>query len=94
LVKLPNHNICFLCRIAVPEFGTLPNRGVLGRLWGLLTEKDEYENANVNVALVGNRYVAMTEVPRFIEFSPQNLNTLGHVRSPMTYITSIFFKYD
>jgi hypothetical protein len=43
-------------------------------------EKDNYENANVNVARVGNRYIAMTEVPRFIEFSPESLDTLGRVR--------------
>jgi hypothetical protein len=43
-------------------------------------EKDNYENANVNVARVGNRYIATSEVLRFIEFSPESLDTLGRLK--------------
>ena len=56
----------------MPEFGSNPKRGIMERMLAL-TETDHYENANVNVARVGAHFIALTEVPRFIQFSPHIL---------------------
>ncbi|MFB6217988.1 MAG: carotenoid oxygenase family protein, partial [Halobacteriaceae archaeon] len=47
------------------------------RLWGLLFA-EPYDNTNVIVERVGDRYVALTETPRWVEFDPASLATLGH----------------
>jgi len=49
------------------------------RLWQLLTA-DPYDNANIVAERVGDRYVALTESPRWVEFDPEDLHTVDHVR--------------
>jgi len=49
------------------------------RLWSLLFE-DPYDNTNIVAERFGDRYVALTESPRWVEFDPETLETLGHVQ--------------
>jgi carotenoid cleavage dioxygenase-like enzyme len=49
------------------------------RLWQLLTS-DPYDNANIVAERIGDRYVALTESPRWVEFDPQDLHTVDHVQ--------------
>ena len=37
------------------------------------------DNPNVNLARIGERYIAMTETPMPIEFDPETLDTVGHL---------------
>ncbi|RBI62137.1 beta-carotene 15,15'-monooxygenase [halophilic archaeon] len=41
---------------------------------------DPYDNANVIAERVGERYLALTETPRWVAFDPETLETRGHVR--------------
>ncbi|PSQ57667.1 beta-carotene 15,15'-monooxygenase, partial [Halobacteriales archaeon SW_7_71_33] len=52
--------------------------GLLRRLAGLLLS-DGYDNTNVVVERVGDRYLALTETTRRVEVDPHTLETLGHV---------------
>jgi len=52
---------------------------LLGRLRQLLFE-EPYDNTNVVAERVGDRYLALTETPRWVEFEPGSLATVGHVR--------------
>jgi len=49
------------------------------RLFGLLFG-EPYDNANVIPERVGDRYLALTESPRWVEFDPRSLETRGDVR--------------
>ncbi len=40
---------------------------------------DVTDNPNVNLARIGERYIAMTETPMPIEFDPDTLETIGHL---------------
>ena len=40
---------------------------------------DATDNPNVNLARIGERYIAMTETPLPIEFDPETLDTIGHL---------------
>ena len=40
---------------------------------------DATDNPNVNLARIGERYIAMTETPMPIEFDPETLDTVGHL---------------
>lgn len=65
------------------ESGTLTGQFATGgdswlrRLYGMFFG-DVTDNANVHVARMADRYLAMTEVPRYVEFDPENLATTGH----------------
>ena len=63
-------------RIAVPEFGTEPDRSIFQRLLSAL-DSGRIQNGNVNVARVADAYVAMTEVPLPMEFDLYTLGTRG-----------------
>lgn len=63
-------------RISVPEFATDPARTLFQRLLSMF-DPGSIQNGNVNVARVGDSYLAMTEVPLPMEFDPQTLDTLG-----------------
>ena len=41
---------------------------------------DVTDNPNVNLARIGDRYIAMTETPMPVEFDPDTLETIGHAR--------------
>jgi len=57
-------------------FGTDPCRTLFQRVQAMFSP-DFTDNANVNLARVGERYVAMTETPLPIEFDPETLATIG-----------------
>jgi carotenoid cleavage dioxygenase-like enzyme len=57
-------------------FGTDPCRTLFQRVQAMFSP-DFTDNANVNLARVGERYIAMTETPLPIEFDPETLATIG-----------------
>src|SRR3954464_11539235 len=59
-------------------FGTDPCRSLFKRVASLFSA-GATDNCNVNVARLGERWIAMTETPMAIEFDPETLATLGHV---------------
>jgi carotenoid cleavage dioxygenase-like enzyme len=67
------------------ESGTLSGQFATGggswlrRVYDMLFE-DSTDNANVHVARMGGRSLAMTEVPQYVEFDPETLETTGHFR--------------
>src|SRR5262249_21146497 len=63
-------------RIRYSEFATDPCRSIFARLITLFSNPPG-NNANVNVARLAGRAVAMTETPLPVEFSPELLETLG-----------------
>jgi beta,beta-carotene 9',10'-dioxygenase len=63
-------------RISMSGFATDPCRSIFGRICALFAP-EVTDNANVNVARIADRYVAMTETPIPVEFDPWTLETLG-----------------
>jgi beta,beta-carotene 9',10'-dioxygenase len=59
-------------------FGTDPCRSLFRRVASLFAP-GMYDNCNVNVARLGERWIAMTETPMAIEFDPDTLATVGPV---------------
>lgn len=66
-------------KIAYTEFATDPCRSIFKRVQSLFSS-DLGDNTNVNLAQIGERYIAMTETPLPIEFDPETLETLGAMR--------------
>jgi beta,beta-carotene 9',10'-dioxygenase len=65
-------------RIAYSEFATDPCRSLFKRVQTLFApESTLSDNANVNVARLGERFVAMTETPLPVQFDPETLETAG-----------------
>ena len=60
-------------------FGTDPCR-VLGRRVMAMFDGQPSDNAHINVAKVGERYVTLTEMPLPMEFDPETLGTRGLVK--------------
>ena len=58
-------------------FATDPCRAIFKRIQTLFSP-DLTDNANVCLAQIGERYVAMTETPLPVEFDPRTLETVGH----------------
>jgi beta,beta-carotene 9',10'-dioxygenase len=67
-------------RIAFREFATDPCRSIFRRMVTMFTPGTT-DNANVNLAQVGERFVAMTETPLPVEFDPHTLRALGVAKS-------------
>ena len=61
--------------VATTEFGTGPT-SLLRRVGSLLVPTPT-DNANVTVARVAGRHVALTETPRMVAFDPERLVTFG-----------------
>jgi len=59
-------------------FATDPCRSIFKRVQAIFTP-DVTDNPNVNLARIGERYIAMTETPMPVEFDPETLETLGHL---------------
>lgn len=60
--------------IVYGEFATDPCRSLFKRVQSLFSPGSELsDNANVNVARLGKRFVAMTETPLPVQFDPQTL---------------------
>jgi carotenoid cleavage dioxygenase-like enzyme len=62
--------------IAYTEFATDPCRSLFRRVQSLFAPALT-DNANVNVGMLGERLIAMTETPMPIEFDPATLETAG-----------------
>jgi beta,beta-carotene 9',10'-dioxygenase len=60
-------------------FATDPCRSIFKRVQSIFSP-DFTDNPNVNLARIGERYIAMTETPMPIEFDPETLDTLGHLQ--------------
>jgi beta,beta-carotene 9',10'-dioxygenase len=59
-------------------FATDPCRSIFKRVQSIFSPQFT-DNPNVNLARIGERYVAMTETPLPIEFDPETLETVGHL---------------
>jgi carotenoid cleavage dioxygenase-like enzyme len=59
-------------------FATDPCRSIFKRVQQIFSP-DITDNPNVNLARIGERYIAMTETPLPIEFDPDTLDTVGHL---------------
>jgi beta,beta-carotene 9',10'-dioxygenase len=59
-------------------FATDPCRSIFKRVQAIFSP-DVTDNPNVNLAQIGDRYVAMTETPMPVEFDPDTLETVGHL---------------
>ena len=59
-------------------FGTDPCRSLFKRVQSIFSP-EATDNPNVNLARIGERYIAMTETPLPIEFDAETLETLGHL---------------
>ncbi|HEV7847502.1 MAG TPA: carotenoid oxygenase family protein [Thermoleophilaceae bacterium] len=60
-------------------FATDPCRSIFKRVQQIFSP-DITDNPNVNLARIGERYIAMTETPMPVEFDPETLDTIGHLR--------------
>jgi carotenoid cleavage dioxygenase-like enzyme len=59
-------------------FATDPCRSIFKRVQQIFSP-DPTDNPNVNLARIGERYIAMTETPMPVEFDPETLDTIGHL---------------
>jgi beta,beta-carotene 9',10'-dioxygenase len=59
-------------------FATDPCRSIFKRVQAIFSP-DVTDNPNVNLAQIGDRYIAMTETPMPVEFDPDTLETLGRL---------------
>lgn len=66
-------------RIPYPGFASDPCRGLFRKFMSLFT-LDATANGNVSVARLGERFLALTELPMPVEFDPETLETLGVYR--------------
>ena len=62
-------------------FATDPCRSIFKRVQSIFSP-DFTDNPNVNLARIGERYIAMTETPLPIEFDPETLDTVGPLTTP------------
>lgn len=83
-------------RIVYPEFATNPRVSLPHRV--LLNATGQYtDNASVNVAKVGDSFLALTETPPRVEFNPVNLKTRGQFRYQDRvggHLTTVHPHYD
>jgi carotenoid cleavage dioxygenase-like enzyme len=59
-------------------FATDPCRSIFKRVQQIFSP-DITDNPNVNLARIGERYIAMTETPLPVEFDHDTLDTIGHL---------------
>jgi carotenoid cleavage dioxygenase-like enzyme len=60
-------------RMVYGEFATDPCRSLFSRVQTLFSSGGLPDNANINVAKLGERFIAMTETPLPVQFDPQTL---------------------
>ena len=56
-----------------------PCRSIFKRVQQIFSP-DLTDNPNVNLARLGERYIAMTEMPMPVEFDPETLDTIGQAQ--------------
>jgi carotenoid cleavage dioxygenase-like enzyme len=69
--------------VSYREFATDPCRSAFQRVASLF-DPDFTDNANVNVAKIMGKWVALTETPMAVSFNPETLETLGVTKIPAT----------
>src|SRR5215212_7085114 len=74
-------------------FATDPCRAIFKRVQSMFSP-DLYDNANVNLMRLGERYVAMTETPLPVEFDAATLDTLKRARKAPGQITTAHPHHD
>jgi beta,beta-carotene 9',10'-dioxygenase len=77
-------------------FATDPCRSLFKRVQAIFSP-DFTDNPNVNLARVGERYIAMTETPLPVEFDPETLDTIGHFEfadSVKSHVTTAHPHHD
>ena len=70
-------------RVGYREFATDPCRSAFQRVASLF-DPGFTDNANVNVARIMGKWVALTETPMAVTFDPETLETLGVTKIPAT----------
>jgi beta,beta-carotene 9',10'-dioxygenase len=70
-------------QVAYREFATDPCRSAFQRVASLF-DPGFTDNANVNVAKIMGKWVALTETPMAVTFDPETLETLGVTKIPAT----------
>lgn len=68
-------------KISLSEFATDPCRSIFGRFFSMFNPKYT-DNANVNIARIADKFLALTETPLPIEFDPETLETIGVYKYP------------
>jgi beta,beta-carotene 9',10'-dioxygenase len=77
-------------------FATDPCRSIFKRVQAIFSP-DFTDNPNVNLARIGERYIAMTEIPLPVEFDPETLDTVGRFEfadSLKSHVTTAHPHYD
>src|SRR5437764_3410177 len=74
-------------------FATDPCRAIFKRIQTIFSGEMP-DNCNVNVARIGERYVAMTETPIPVEFDPKTLATMGHAPEAPGQVTTAHPHHD
>jgi carotenoid cleavage dioxygenase-like enzyme len=80
-------------RISYSEFATDPCRSVFKRMATMFRPRLT-DNCNVNLARLGDEYIAMTETPLPIAFDPQTLEALGVAYEPPGMLTTAHPHHD
>jgi beta,beta-carotene 9',10'-dioxygenase len=83
-------------RLVRGEFMTDPCRSIFGRIMAIFSPRVT-DNANVNISVVADELVALTETPMPVRFDAHTLETLGHVHldpSVSGQISSAHPHYD
>jgi beta,beta-carotene 9',10'-dioxygenase len=73
--------------ITYPEFATDPCRSLFQRVTAMFSPKLT-DNANVNLAQLGERFISMTETPIPVEFDSRTLATAGVAYKPPGILTT------
>lgn len=66
-------------KLTTAEFATNPCLSLAERIQAMVTPPLT-DNGNVNVARVGSHCIALTEIPKFVEFNPSTLETIGRLK--------------
>jgi len=83
-------------RISYSEFATDPCRNLFQKMTAVFNQKIT-DSAKVNVAEIGNRFIALGETSMQIEFDPETLQSLGVYRYEEQYkqhITTVHPQFD
>lgn len=67
-------------KITDSSFGTSPKKNIIEKISSLFNKQENIPNANVNITSINGEMVAMTEIPGYVKFSPDNLETKDLVK--------------
>lgn len=81
-------------QIEYGEFATDPCRSIFQRVQTLFSPRKGTDNANVNIAQLGERFVSMTESPIPVEFDQQTLEWAGVPYRVPGQVTTAHPHYD